>query len=176
MTGFLRPAEKQGAVDIWTDRLMPGGADWSPEIERKLRNCDIFVLLISRNSLSSDYVVDKEIAAIRERQTNGKDVHFYPLLLTPTPAIGARHCTATRTAGRAGRDRFSTIRLTNRYQPYVGRRDEIVEIAEDDRRPQKRAGAAARPDSTAARVRRLIDADAAARRPSSPPPCRPTQK
>ena len=87
VTGFLKPAETQGAVEIWTDRLMPGGADWSPEIEGKLRDCDIFILLISHNSLSSRYVVEKEIAAIRERQTRSKDVHFYPLLLTPTPAI-----------------------------------------------------------------------------------------
>src|SRR6202044_1587630 len=61
--------------------------DWDPEIERKLRACDIFVLLVSRHSLSSDYIVDKEIAIIRDRQAKGEDVWFYPLLLTPTPKI-----------------------------------------------------------------------------------------
>jgi hypothetical protein len=68
--------------------MMPGGADWSQEIERKLRACDIFVLLVSRHSLSSDYVIDKEIAIIRERQAKGEAVHFYPLVLTPTPKVG----------------------------------------------------------------------------------------
>src|SRR5271165_5373907 len=87
VTGFLKPVETRGAVEVWTDRLMLGGADWGPEIERKLRGCDIFILLISHNSLSSHYVVDKEIAIIRARQANGEDVHFYPLLLTPTPDI-----------------------------------------------------------------------------------------
>jgi hypothetical protein len=66
---------------------MRGGDDWDPEIERKLRTCDIFVLLVSRNSLSSDYIVDNEIAIIRDRQVKGEDVHFYPLLLTPTPDV-----------------------------------------------------------------------------------------
>jgi hypothetical protein len=66
---------------------MPGGADWEREIEQKLRACDIFMLLVSHHSLSSDYVVDKEIAIIRERQANGEAVHFYPLVLTPTPKI-----------------------------------------------------------------------------------------
>ena len=88
VTGYLKPAVKREAVDVWTDRLMRGGDDWDPEIERKLRACDIFVLLVSRNSLSSDYIVDKEIAIIRDRQDKGEDVHFYPLLLTtPTPEV-----------------------------------------------------------------------------------------
>jgi hypothetical protein len=60
VTGYLRPAVKHGAVDIWIDRLMRGGDDWDPEIERKLRVCDVFVLLVSPHSMSSDYIVDKE--------------------------------------------------------------------------------------------------------------------
>ena len=32
---YLRPALKQGAVEIWIDRLMRGGDDWNPEIERQ---------------------------------------------------------------------------------------------------------------------------------------------
>jgi len=87
VTGFLKPAERNGTVEIWTDRVMPGGADWVAEIEHKLRVCDIFVLLVSRYSMASDFVVDKEIRVIRERQAKAEDVHFYPLLLTPTPEI-----------------------------------------------------------------------------------------
>ena len=66
---------------------MRGGDDWDPEIERKLRTCNVFVLLVSPNSMSSDYIVDREVAIIRERQAKGEDVRFYPLLLTPTPKI-----------------------------------------------------------------------------------------
>jgi hypothetical protein len=87
VTGYLRPAIKHGAVDLWLDRLMPGGADWEREIEQKLRAYDVFLLLVSRHSLSSEYVVNKEIAIIRERQTKGEAVQFYPLVVTPTPKI-----------------------------------------------------------------------------------------
>ena len=83
VVGHLRPADKHGAVEIWLDRLMEGGADWEREIEHKLRACDVFILLVSSHSMASSYVVDKEVAIIRERQGNGEDVHFYPLLLTP---------------------------------------------------------------------------------------------
>jgi len=85
---YLQPAVKDGIFDLWVDRQMMGGADLDPEIERKLRACDIFILLVSANSMASNYIVDKEIAIIRERQANGEPVHFYPLLLTPTPDAG----------------------------------------------------------------------------------------
>jgi hypothetical protein len=38
---FLRPGVKGRKYDVWTDRLMPGGADWNPEIEAKARSRDI---------------------------------------------------------------------------------------------------------------------------------------
>jgi hypothetical protein len=88
VTSYLRPAIKHGLADLWLDRLMPGGADWEREIDQKFRACDIFILLVSRYSLASDYIVDKEIPIIRERQANGESVHFYPLVLTPTPRVG----------------------------------------------------------------------------------------
>jgi hypothetical protein len=81
---YLRPALKQGAAEIWIDRLTRGD-DWNSEVERKLRDSDIFILLVSSHLLSATYPVDKEIAIMRERHERGEDVHFYPLLLTPMP-------------------------------------------------------------------------------------------
>ncbi len=73
------------AADISVDRLMQSYQDWPLEFEQKLRESEIFVLLISRHLLSSAYVVNKEISIIRERQQRGEDAHVYPLLLTSTP-------------------------------------------------------------------------------------------
>jgi hypothetical protein len=58
---FLRPGEKGRRYTVWIDELMPGGADWNPEIEAKVRACDIFVLLVSTHSTGSDYILDKEV-------------------------------------------------------------------------------------------------------------------
>ena len=74
VTGYLRPAIKHLAVDLWTDWRIPGGADWEREVEQKLRACDVFLVLVSTHSLSSDYIVDKEIPIIRERQAKGEDL------------------------------------------------------------------------------------------------------
>jgi hypothetical protein len=128
VTGYLKPAEKEGAAEIWTDRLMPGGADWDPGIERKLRGCDIFLLLVSPNSMASKYIVDKEIKIIRERQANGEGVYFYPLLLTPTPDIGLKPVRDKNLRPRDAKP-FSSYSLADRYQHMSDAADEIVKIA-----------------------------------------------
>ena len=128
--GIFRPLERQGGVDIWVDRLMRGGDNWNPEIERKLRTCDIFVLLVSPNSLSSDYIVDKEIAIIRERQANGEDVHFFPLLLKPTPRIALRIVSDRNLRPRDARP-LSSYSLSDSEQQMTDAADEIESIAEE---------------------------------------------
>ena len=128
VTGYLRPAIKHGAVDLWLDRLMPGGADWEREIGQKIAVCGIFVLLVSRHSLSSDYVVDKEIALIRERQAKGEAVHFYPLVLTPTPKI-ALHLVRDKNLRPHDGKPFSDYSINERYRHMSDAADEIAEIA-----------------------------------------------
>jgi hypothetical protein len=130
VTGYLRPALKRGVVEIWIDRLMRGGDAWSPEIERRLRDCDIFILLVSPNSLSSDYVVDQEIAIIRGRQTKREDVHFYPLVLTPTPEAGLQLVRDLNLRPRDGRP-FSDYPLSERYRHMNEAANEIAAIANE---------------------------------------------
>ena len=84
---YLQPAIKNGIFDLFVDEHLSGGDDLKPEIESKLRACDIFIPLISANSTASDYIVDTEIKIAREREAAGDDICFYPMLLTPTPKI-----------------------------------------------------------------------------------------
>jgi hypothetical protein len=128
VTGYLRPAIKHGAVDLWVDRVMAGGADWEREIEKQLRACDIFILLVSPHSLSSDYVVDKEIPIIRDRQAKGDDVYFYPLILKPTPKIALDLVRDKNLRPRDGKP-FSDYPIGERDQRMSEAADEIAEIA-----------------------------------------------
>jgi hypothetical protein len=130
VTGFLRPLVKRGAVDLWIDRIMRGGDDWNQEIKNKLRSCDIFVLLVSHNSMSSDYVVDKEISIIRDRQAKGEDVHFYPLLLTPTPKFGLDLVRDKNLRPRDAKP-FSSYSLNDRFQHMAEATDEIATIVKE---------------------------------------------
>ncbi len=88
---FLRPAVKSGEFAVWDDRKMPGGTKWNPEIQRHLRGCDIFVLLVSANSMASNYIIDKELEIACGREAKG-EIIIYPLLIEPTPEGRTRPC------------------------------------------------------------------------------------
>jgi tetratricopeptide (TPR) repeat protein len=79
---FLAPKVKNGVFDIWVDEYIAGGAAWKEEIKQKLADCDLFILLVSSNSLESHFVINVEIATIRKRQ-QAEELPIYPIVLTP---------------------------------------------------------------------------------------------
>jgi len=125
---YLRPAVKRGEFTVWADRQMYGGTKWDEEIQRYLRFCDVFVLLVSPNSTGSAYIIDKELQIARERQATGDDLHVYPLLLKPTASaeldrvrdFNLRPRDAKPLSGYSLQDR-------SRHMSYAA--DEIAEIA-----------------------------------------------
>jgi tetratricopeptide (TPR) repeat protein len=125
---FLRPGVKGRKYEVWMDRLMPGGADWNPEIEAKIRACDIFVLLVSTRSTGSDYIVDNEIPIIRERQRNNDGVYFYPLLLDWTPKAGLEQVNDKNLRPRDAKP-FSSLAPSDRSRAMSEAADEIADIA-----------------------------------------------
>ena len=137
---FLRPGVKGRKYEVWMDRLMPGGADWNPEIEAKARACDIFVLLVSANSTGSDYIVDKEIPIVRERQRNNDGVYFYPLLLDWTPKAGLEQVNDKNLRPRDAKP-FSSLSPSDRSRAMAEAADEIADVAEAI--AKKKAAAAA---------------------------------
>ena len=102
--------------------------------------------------MSSDYVVDKEIAIIRERQAKGEDVHFYPLLLTPTPESRSTSCVDKNLRPRDGKP-FSSYSPTTALQHMSDAADEILRDRGGDRRPQKRGEYRSLPPASAPTAR-----------------------
>jgi hypothetical protein len=126
VTGHLRAAEEIGALEIWTEALAPG-ADLDAEARRKLCACDIFAPLVSTHSLAFGAVVGRQIAIIRERQSKGESVAFFPLMLTPTPDA-ALEIENLRPSGGLP---FSSYDAGERVRQMLDAADEIVEIAAD---------------------------------------------
>src|SRR5271163_3585481 len=126
---YLEPAVKHGALEYWVDRHMTGGADSDREIQSKLRECDIFILLVSAHSTGSTYLRDTEIRIIRERQVNHEDVHFYPLILTPTPKAGLELVKDKNIRPRDAKP-FSGFGYHDRCQHMSDAADEIAKIAD----------------------------------------------
>jgi hypothetical protein len=77
----LQPAVKHGMYDLWVDEDIPGGGAWRDEITSKLNDCDVCVLLVSRHSLASDFIIDVEIDTLRKRREKG-EVEIFPIVLT----------------------------------------------------------------------------------------------
>src|SRR3984957_18658426 len=125
---FLQPGVKGRRYEVWMDRLMPGGADLDPEIEGEIRACDIFVLLVSTNSTGSDYILDREVPIVRERQRNGEAVHLYPLLLDWTPKEGLEQVDDQNMRPRDGKP-FSSLSPSERSRAMAEAADEIAEVA-----------------------------------------------
>ena len=129
VTGHLRPAEEVGAFEFWIEPLAPG-TELDPEIQRKLRACDILVPLVSPHSLAFASVVSRQIAIIRERQARGEGVTLYPLLLTPTPEIALDLVRDEDPRPLRGRP-FSSYAAGERDRQMLDAADEIVKIAAD---------------------------------------------
>ena len=74
---YLSPALKNGCpatYELWDDRQIAGGNEWRAEIEAKLAACTICILLLSRHSLNSDFVIKVEVETIQARQRRGENV------------------------------------------------------------------------------------------------------
>jgi TIR domain/AAA ATPase domain len=124
---FLWPAVKSGEFTVWDDRQMPGGMRWNPEIERNLRTCDIFVLLVSANSMASNYIIDKELEIACGREAKG-EIIIYPLLIEPTPKAGLDRVRDFNIRPRDAKP-FQSYPLGERNQHMSDAADEIAEKA-----------------------------------------------
>jgi hypothetical protein len=140
----LSPGEREGIFAVWVDREMMGGEDWGPKIERKLRECDIFILLVSNHSMASQYILEKELPIIRERLAREDGIYFYPLLLTPTSKAGLKKVDDKNLRPRDAKP-FSNFSPEERLRHMTEAADEIETIAR--RAPARQVGLASDPSS-----------------------------
>ncbi|MDB5583790.1 MAG: family P-loop domain protein [Bradyrhizobium sp.] len=127
---FLAPAVRTGIFDIWVDEHLHGGDVIDAEVRAKLAECDIFVLLVSRHSLASTYVIETEIATIRQRQRNGEAVRIFPIVLSPVPAAALRVLGDLRLYPRDG-ESLSVLSRDERERWMTEIADEIAGLAQE---------------------------------------------
>ena len=85
----LRPLEREGLIEPWTDRLIDVGEDWQAKIKTALGDCELGIFLLSIPFLGSDFIDAKELTPLLER-AKSNDVRLIPVLL--------RSCDWTNTA------------------------------------------------------------------------------
>ena len=80
----LTAALEQAGVDVWWDTLIEGGAEFAKSIEAAIVACDAVVVLWSKKSVASDWVLDEA--------SKGRELHkLVPVSLDGTePPMGFR--------------------------------------------------------------------------------------
>lgn len=76
----LAVLETQGLLDLWDDTRIKPGDDWYAEIDQALKDCQIALLLISDEFLSSRFIQQKEMVDLLEKHKGG-GLRLYPVLL-----------------------------------------------------------------------------------------------
>ncbi len=77
---YLQPIVLKYNLTIWDDKEIDAGAAWEDEIKKNLSSADIFLFLITANSLASDYFHDKELPFAIERHKKG-EVQIIPIIM-----------------------------------------------------------------------------------------------
>lgn len=68
----LKPLVNKGAAQIWYDGEIIAGSVWEESIKKALHEAQIILLLLSNDSLASDYFYEKEVANALERHRQGQ--------------------------------------------------------------------------------------------------------
>ncbi len=78
----LAVLKREGAIRGWSDRMISAGEEWKGEIDRRLDEADIILLLVSASYLASDYCYDVEVSRALERHERGQAT-VIPVILRP---------------------------------------------------------------------------------------------
>ncbi len=69
----LSTLEREGLVQAWDDREILGGDAWADEIDARLNQADVILLLVTADFINSQYCYGKELARALERHDDPKD-------------------------------------------------------------------------------------------------------
>ena len=78
----LKILERQGIIDTWCDRDIQAGSERAIEIDERLNEADIILLLVSADFVASDYCYDVELKRALERHSHG-EARVIPIISRP---------------------------------------------------------------------------------------------
>ncbi|MEY2631817.1 MAG: hypothetical protein RIR00_471 [Pseudomonadota bacterium] len=76
----LNVLAEEGLI-VWDDRKISAGAEWLKEIEEAMDHCEVALLLISPDFLTSDFITRNEIPKLLERREN-EGVRVIPVIVS----------------------------------------------------------------------------------------------
>lgn len=68
----LEALKLEGYVEVWCDRALVAGEDWAREIDSRLAEADIVVLLVSADLIASRYIWSRELEQALRQEAAGR--------------------------------------------------------------------------------------------------------
>ncbi|HSS52035.1 MAG TPA: TIR domain-containing protein, partial [Thermoanaerobaculia bacterium] len=78
----LRVLEPEGVLEVWDDRRISGGDDWLAEIQGAMDRSTVAVLLISKDFLTSKFILETEVPYLLNRRKTG-NLRVIPVIVHP---------------------------------------------------------------------------------------------
>jgi hypothetical protein len=82
LLAHLRPLQRRGLIDPWSDLRLQVGDRWRQEIEHALKAARIAVLMVSADFLASEFIVNEELPPLLAKADAG-GTRIAPLIVMP---------------------------------------------------------------------------------------------
>ncbi len=82
LRSHLTPLERSSRIQVWYDGNIEAGREWDASIKEALYSADIILLLVSADSISSEYFYGNEVNISLERHRN-RQARVIPIVLRP---------------------------------------------------------------------------------------------
>ena len=121
----LAMLNREGQIDTWFDREILAGGNLDKEIFRMLKECNLFLLLVSPDFLASDYCYENEMKQALERYHRG-NAHVVPIIVEPCD-WGASPLSALKAVPRDGKPISTWTNHNNAFVDIVMELRRIIE-------------------------------------------------
>jgi hypothetical protein len=82
LVAHLGVLQHQGLLNLWDDRRIRAGADWEQEIQAAMDAASVAVVLVSANSLTSQFILRTEVSHLLQRRDR-EVVRIFPIIAKP---------------------------------------------------------------------------------------------
>jgi hypothetical protein len=79
---MLAGLQRQGIIDTWQDRQIEGGDEWYTSIQDAMNDCDLALLLVSPDYLSSRFIQEEEQPKLLQRHKE-MQLRVMPIIVRP---------------------------------------------------------------------------------------------